>query len=186
MNNFPNTIFTEKVLSFKYSLCQSVLLAVKEMSGRRRAKPNRGGGRFNKSGGGRGGGGRKAFSALDDDDDFNLDLGPGRSIKPPSKGRGRGTFTSRGHGDSRGRGRGSSREGSRQSEERRDQGRFDQFKLPLQKIHMTSENRLQVKELLKELQSQEYTTPDRLVAVWTCICQLLIANLMVIMVKSLV
>ncbi|KAF4090320.1 hypothetical protein AMELA_G00050480 [Ameiurus melas] len=133
------------------------------MSGRRRAKPNRGGGRFNKSGGGRGGGGgggRKAFSGLDDDDDFNLDLGPGRSIKPPPKGRGRGAFTVRGHGDSRGRGRGSSREGSRQSEERRDQGRSDQFKLPLQKIHMTSENRLQVKELLKELQSQEYTTAN--------------------------
>ncbi|GAA6065157.1 putative ATP-dependent RNA helicase DHX57, partial [Tachysurus ichikawai] len=115
-------------------------------------------------GGGGGGGGRKAFSGLDDDDDFTLDFGPSRAIKPPSKGRGRGAFTSRGRGYSRGNGRGSSqgfpRDGSRQGEERRGQGRPESFKQPLQKIHMTSENRLQVKELLKELQSQEYNTPN--------------------------
>ncbi|XP_060781858.1 putative ATP-dependent RNA helicase DHX57 isoform X2 [Neoarius graeffei] len=121
------------------------------MTGRRRAKPNRGGGRFNRGGGG----GRKVFHGLDDD--FSLDLGPGPSGKPSSKRRGRGAFTSSGRGGSRGRGRGSFqgvfRDGSRQGEE-------GQFKLPLQKIHMTSENRLQVKELLKELQSQEYNTPN--------------------------
>lgn len=153
-------------------LCISLsFICWKEMSGRRRAKPNRGGGRFNKGGGGGGGGGggKKAFGGLDDNDDFSLDLGPSRSIKPPSKGRGRGDFTSRGHRGRRGRGQGNShcfsRDGFRQSEEGRDQSRSDRYKLPLQKIHMTSENRLQVKELLKELQSQEYNTPNRWMAV---------------------
>ncbi|TSK22801.1 DExH-box ATP-dependent RNA helicase DExH1 [Bagarius yarrelli] len=127
------------------------------MSGRRRAKPNRGGGRFNKrGGGGGGGGGKKAFSGLEDE--FSLDLGPSRSTKPPCKGRGQGTFAGRGRGGSRGRGWG--RDDSRQGEAYRDQSKAESFKLPMQKIHMTSENRLQVKELLKELQSQEYNTPN--------------------------
>ncbi|KAI4874272.1 hypothetical protein NFI96_028451, partial [Prochilodus magdalenae] len=148
------------------------------MSGRRKGKPNRGGGRFNKprgGGGGGGGGGRKGASGWDDDDDFSLDFGPSRSYKPPpSRGSGRGAFqgTSRGssRGRERGRGRGSGqgfpkfshdgRGGPRQGEERRDRVRPEQVRLPLQKIHMTSENQLQVKELLKELQSQEYSTPD--------------------------
>ncbi|KAI5606345.1 putative ATP-dependent RNA helicase DHX57 isoform X1, partial [Silurus asotus] len=137
----------------------------KDMSGRRKAKPNRGGGRFNKGGGGGGGGGggKKAFGDYDDGD-FTLDLGSGHSTRPPSKGKGRGAFTSRGNGGSRGRGRGSSQGlssgGYRQNEEGLVQSGSDRFKHPLQKIHMTSENRLHVKELLKELQSQEYNTPN--------------------------
>uniref|UniRef100_A0A3B4DI49 Putative ATP-dependent RNA helicase DHX57 n=1 Tax=Pygocentrus nattereri TaxID=42514 RepID=A0A3B4DI49_PYGNA len=104
------------------------------MSGRRRGKPNRGGGRVNKprggggGGHGGGGGGRKGASGWDDGDDFNLNLGPSRSCKPPP---------SRGGGS-----------------------RQEQDHLPLQKIHMTSENQLQVKELLRELQNQEYNTPN--------------------------
>ncbi|KAL2083418.1 hypothetical protein ACEWY4_021191 [Coilia grayii] len=158
------------------------------MSTRRRGgKPNRGGGRFNKPrGGGRGGGGggggggsrKEGSSGWDDGEDFSLNLGPARSHKPhASGGRGRGRG---GRGDSRGHvgGRGGSRGGSRggrgrgfsqppfrgrssprPDDEGRGQFRAEQHApLPLQKIHMTSENQLQVKELLRELQSQEYST----------------------------
>uniref|UniRef100_A0AAR2IMG4 Putative ATP-dependent RNA helicase DHX57 n=1 Tax=Pygocentrus nattereri TaxID=42514 RepID=A0AAR2IMG4_PYGNA len=106
------------------------------MSGRRRGKPNRGGGRVNKprggggGGHGGGGGGRKGASGWDDGDDFNLNLGPSRSCKPPpSSGQSLPKISKQDH-------------------------------LPLQKIHMTSENQLQVKELLRELQNQEYNTPN--------------------------
>ncbi len=172
------------------------------MSGRR-SKPNRGGGRFNKprGGGGGGGGNRKAASGCwDDEDDFNLDLGPSRSFKPPSSrgsrgvrgarggtgrgtgrgtgggtgrgtggGTGRGTGGGTGGGTGRGTGRGRSQVLTRKyddEEEKRSRFRPDQVQLPLQKIHMTSENKLQVKELLRELQSHEYQTPNR----WTWVC----------------
>ncbi|KAG5266286.1 hypothetical protein AALO_G00229290 [Alosa alosa] len=69
-----------------------------------------------------------------------------------------------GRGRGGGRGRGTSqapyrgRSSPRPDEERRAQGKTEQHApLPLQKIHMTSENQLQVKELLRELQSQEYS-----------------------------
>uniref|UniRef100_A0A4W4E6C5 Putative ATP-dependent RNA helicase DHX57 n=1 Tax=Electrophorus electricus TaxID=8005 RepID=A0A4W4E6C5_ELEEL len=96
------------------------------MSGRRRGKPNRCGGRFNRPRGGSGGsnGSKKGASGWDDGDDFSLDLGPRK-------------------------------DGSRQDEEQRDRPRPDKVHLPLQRIHMTSENQLQVKELLRELQSQD-------------------------------
>ncbi|XP_026870115.2 putative ATP-dependent RNA helicase DHX57 isoform X1 [Electrophorus electricus] len=140
------------------------------MSGRRRGKPNRCGGRFNRPRGGSGGsnGSKKGASGWDDGDDFSLDLGPSHSFKPPPphRRRGVGTFQGTSRGLSRGKGQGSSlsfprfsykgKDGSRQDEEQRDRPRPDKVHLPLQRIHMTSENQLQVKELLRELQSQEY------------------------------
>ncbi|KAK2896458.1 hypothetical protein Q8A67_010946 [Cirrhinus molitorella] len=133
------------------------------MSGRRRSKPNRGGGRFNKprgggGGGGGGGGSRKPASGCwDDGDDFSLDFGPSRSFKPPSSRGSRGVRGARG-----GTGRGRSQALPRKYDEEEKRSRFkpEQVPLPLQKIHMTSENKLQVKELLRELQSQEYQTPN--------------------------
>ncbi|KAL0177519.1 hypothetical protein M9458_026413, partial [Cirrhinus mrigala] len=111
------------------------------MSGRRRSKPNRGGGRFNKPGGGGGGGGggnkKAAGGCWDDEDDFSLDLGPSRSFKPPS---------SRGSRGFRG-GRSQALPRKHDEEEKRSRFRHEQVQLPLQKIHMTSENKLQVKEL---------------------------------------
>lgn len=141
------------------------------MSGRR-SKPNRGGGRFNKprgggrggrgrGGGGGGGGNRKAASGgWDDGDDFSLDLGPSQSFKPPSSrgSRGGGVRGARG-GTGRGRSLGLPRKYD--EEEKRSRFRPEQVQLPLQKIHMTSENKLQVKELLRELQNQEYHTSNR-------------------------
>ncbi len=154
----------------------------------RRSKPNRGGGRFNKprggrgrgggrggggggrggggGGGGRGGGGgnRKAASGCwDDGDDFNLDFGPSRSFKPPSS---RGSRGVRGARGGTGRGRSQALPRKHDEEEKRSRFRPEEAQLPLQKIHMTSENKLQVKELLRELQSHEYQTPNR----WTWVC----------------
>ncbi|XP_021336395.2 putative ATP-dependent RNA helicase DHX57 isoform X1 [Danio rerio] len=135
------------------------------MSGRRRSKPNRGGGRFNKPRGGRGGGGggggkKFASGGWDDGDDFSLDFGPSRSFKPPSS---RGSRGGGVRGAQGGRGRGRSLGLPRKhddDEEKRSRFRSEQVPLPLQKIHMTSENKLQVKELLRELQNQEYQTPN--------------------------
>lgn len=136
------------------------------MSGRRKAKPNRGGGRFNKpKGGGGGGGGKKGWDYDDDDDgDFSLDLRPSHSNKPTkSTFKERGVFTPKGYESKRGRGRGSTQGVPRffSNDPKPAWERSERVKLPLQKIHMTSENRLQVKELLKELQSQEYNNPVR-------------------------
>ncbi|XP_028844467.1 putative ATP-dependent RNA helicase DHX57 [Denticeps clupeoides] len=129
------------------------------MSGRRRGKPNRGGGRFNKPrGGGGGGGGRKgAISDWGDGDDFSLNLGPTRPHgPPPSRSRGRGS-----RGTSRGGSQGTrGRRSPRQDEKGPERGRPSHTFLPLQKIHMTSKNQLQVTELLRELQTQEFNDPD--------------------------
>lgn len=125
------------------------------MSGRR-FKPNRGGGRFNKPRGGSGG--KKTSSAdWDDGDDFSLDLGPRRSFKPSSSRGGSGAGRSH-RGTGRGRAQGPAR---KHEEDKRERFKPEQVHLPLQKIHMTSENKLQVKELLRELQNQEYQTPCR-------------------------
>ncbi|XP_055026440.2 putative ATP-dependent RNA helicase DHX57 [Misgurnus anguillicaudatus] len=135
------------------------------MSGRR-FKPNRGGGRFNKPRGGSGG--KKTSSAdWDDGDDFSLDLAPRRSFKPPSsRGGGSGagrSYRGTGRGRAQGPGRGRAQVPARKYEEQEKRERFKpeqvHLPLPLQKIHMTSENKLQVKELLRELQNQEYNTP---------------------------
>ncbi|XP_057198416.1 putative ATP-dependent RNA helicase DHX57 isoform X2 [Triplophysa rosa] len=128
------------------------------MSGSRRTKPNRGGGRFNKprggGGGGRGGGGggkKAATGDWDDGDDFSLDLGPRRPFKPSSS-RGSGA----GRGGPRGRGRAQVPPRKHEEQQKRERFRPEHVQLPLQKIHMTSENKLQVKELLRELQNPEY------------------------------
>uniref|UniRef100_A0A3B3QJM3 Putative ATP-dependent RNA helicase DHX57 n=1 Tax=Paramormyrops kingsleyae TaxID=1676925 RepID=A0A3B3QJM3_9TELE len=100
------------------------------MSGRRRGKPNRGGGHFNKPrGGGGGGGGSKkgASSGWDDGDDFSLDFGERPRMRRTD-------------------------ESSRP--------RPDLPQMPLQRIHMTSENQALVKELLRELQTQDFEDPD--------------------------
>ncbi|TRY60779.1 hypothetical protein DNTS_032212 [Danionella cerebrum] len=117
------------------------------MSGRTRSKPNRGGGRFNKPQGRAGGGARKAAGgSWDEVDDFSLDLGCSRPVKSTS------TKSSRG-----GRSQGFSRKHDTEEDRR---SRPERMQLPLQKIHMTSENKLQVKELLRELQNQEYLTTN--------------------------
>ncbi|XP_064411237.1 putative ATP-dependent RNA helicase DHX57 [Latimeria chalumnae] len=105
--------------------------------GKRRPKPNRGGGRFNKpQGGGGGGGSRKGLDrAWDDGDDFSIDNKPPRSTKPPRP------------SCPRRRGRGWPRP-------------IPEPRMPLQTIHMTSENQEQVKELLRELQGQELTAQE--------------------------
>lgn len=131
------------------------------MSGRR-TKPNRGGGRFNKprGGGGGGGGGRKAAAGdWDDGDDFSLDLGQRRTFKPNTS-RGSGA----GRGGHRGRGRAQGPPRKYEDQQKRERFRPEHVQLPLQKIHMTSENKLQVKELLRELQNPEYHATHR----WGC------------------
>uniref|UniRef100_A0A667Z0R9 Putative ATP-dependent RNA helicase DHX57 n=1 Tax=Myripristis murdjan TaxID=586833 RepID=A0A667Z0R9_9TELE len=110
------------------------------MSERRRrgGKPNRGGGRFNKprGGGGGGGGSRKGASGgWDDGDDFSGGRGLPRSLV----------------GD-RVRPR---------SDDNRPRIRSETMStMPLQKIFMTNENQEQVKELLRELQAQDFDEPD--------------------------
>ncbi|XP_011611798.2 putative ATP-dependent RNA helicase DHX57 isoform X2 [Takifugu rubripes] len=133
------------------------------MSARKRGgKPNRGGGRFNKPRGG--GGGRKGgLGGWDDGDDFSLDFGPAKSSRP-GKGRGGGS-----KGQGRGRGRDRDRDGKGGSKalprslastrlwKKQDDGiRSESSSGPLQKIFMTNENQEQLKELLRDLQSQEY------------------------------
>ncbi|XP_040886321.1 putative ATP-dependent RNA helicase DHX57 [Toxotes jaculatrix] len=158
------------------------------MNARRRGgKPNRGGGRFNKprgggsgggSGGGGGGGSRKGGGGRwDDDDDFSLDFGPPRSSRP-GKGRGGG---SRAGGRDGGRGRrgGGGRDRDRDSRsDRKSSGnlpsslarirscpksgdgiRSEVSTMPLQRIFMTNENQEQLKELLRELQTQDFDEP---------------------------
>ncbi|XP_048862850.1 putative ATP-dependent RNA helicase DHX57 [Brienomyrus brachyistius] len=145
------------------------------MSGRRRGKPNRGGSRFNKPrGGGRGGGGSKkgASSGWDDGEDFSLDFCSGRSNKnnhggmwSANTGRGRGGVGKGGRGRSRGTGMGvpksllSERPRMRRTDESGRPGP-DLSQMPLQRIHMTSENQALVKELLRELQTQDFEDPD--------------------------
>ncbi|XP_051946382.1 putative ATP-dependent RNA helicase DHX57 [Xyrauchen texanus] len=134
------------------------------MSGKRRGKPNQGGGQFNKprGGGGGGGGGRKsAGGGWDDGDDFSLDFGPSRPFKPASSRGSRGRGGGDARGGRRGAGRGRAVAPPRKNVDEDWKERFipEQVQLPLQKIHMTSENRLQVKELLRELQNQECNTP---------------------------
>ncbi|MGH0141482.1 UNVERIFIED_CONTAM: hypothetical protein FKN15_021449 [Acipenser sinensis] len=154
------------------------------MSGRRKAKPNRGGGRFNKprgggggrgkSGGGGGAGARKAAdNSWDDGDDFSLFDGPSR---PPrlggrgSSGGGGGRGIGRGRGRGRGAGGGSSRgrpktetgdrPRPRPEENGRPRPKTELPRMPMQKIHMTSENQASVKELLRELQTQDFEEPE--------------------------
>ncbi|XP_070848059.1 putative ATP-dependent RNA helicase DHX57 [Chaetodon trifascialis] len=151
------------------------------MNARRRGgKPNRGGGRFNKpkgaGGGGGGGGGKKGGAGhWDDDDDFSLDFGPSRPSRP-GKGRGSG----RGGGGDGGRGRGGGRDrdrdgrGSGKSSGKAlprslartgacpksgDGIRPEVSTMPLQRIFMTNENQEQLKELLRDLQSQDFDEP---------------------------
>ncbi|XP_016129380.1 putative ATP-dependent RNA helicase DHX57 [Sinocyclocheilus grahami] len=130
------------------------------MIGGRGGQGGRGGGGGQGGRGGRGGGGgnRKAASGCwDDGDDFSLDLGRSRSFKPPSS---RGSRGVRGARGGTGRGRSQALARKHDEEEMRSRFRPEQVQLPLQKIHMTSENKLQVKELLRELQSHEYHTPN--------------------------
>ncbi|KAK1171604.1 putative ATP-dependent RNA helicase DHX57 isoform X1 [Acipenser oxyrinchus oxyrinchus] len=143
------------------------------MSGRRKAKPNQGGGRFNKPRGGRGkcgGGARKAAdNSWDDGDDFSLFCGPSRPSRPGGRGSGSG-----GRGRGRGRGRGGEggssrgrpktdsgdRPRPRPEENSRPRPKTELPRMPMQKIHMTSENQASVKELLRELQTQDFEEPD--------------------------
>lgn len=121
------------------------------MSGRRRSKPNLGGGRsVNPE--------EVETGCCDDEDDFSLDLGPRRSFKPLSS---RGSRGVRGARGGTGRGRSQALPRKHDEDEKRSRFRPEPVQLPLQKIHMTSANKLQVKELLRELQSQEYQTPNR-------------------------
>ncbi|KAM4523457.1 putative ATP-dependent RNA helicase DHX57 [Fundulus diaphanus] len=152
------------------------------MSARRRGgKPNRGGGRFNKprggGGGGGGGGSRKGGGAghWDEEDDFSLDFAPSRSIRP-GKARGSG---GRARGRDAGRGRGfidQSRYDRREPKSDRkplprslvttrippkpgDGPRPEVSIMPMQRIFMTNENQEQLKELLQELQRQDFDEP---------------------------
>ncbi|KAJ0012415.1 hypothetical protein NQD34_016749 [Periophthalmus magnuspinnatus] len=111
------------------------------MSTRRRGgKPNRGGGRFNKprgGGGGRGGGSgggggsRKGrASDWDDGDDFSLDFGPSRTSR------------------------------DKLSLKPSDGIKSEGSSMPLQRIFMTNENQEQLKELLRELQTQDFEPFD--------------------------
>ncbi|MFT7806120.1 putative ATP-dependent RNA helicase DHX57 [Arapaima gigas] len=134
------------------------------MSGRRRAKPNRGGGRFNKprGGGGGGGGGRKGPESIwDDGDDFCLDVGPNRTS---SGGLGKGSGRDRDRGSGRGWPKSLQRDRPRPTRDdnhaRKARPRSELPQLPLQQFHMTSENQERVKELLRELQTQEFEDPS--------------------------
>ncbi|XP_029351271.1 putative ATP-dependent RNA helicase DHX57 [Echeneis naucrates] len=150
---------------------------------RRGGKPNRGGGRFNKprggGGGGGGGGGRKGGAGQwDDGDDFSLDFGPSHSSRT-GKGRGSGSRTG-GRDGGRGRGGrgGRDRDGHGRSDwkssgktlpsslvrtrtcPKSDEGmRTEVSTAPLQRIFMTNENQEQLKELLRELQTQGFDEP---------------------------
>ncbi|XP_060610498.2 putative ATP-dependent RNA helicase DHX57 [Anolis sagrei] len=106
-------------------------------SGKRRGRPNRGGGRGGKGRGGRGGGGsgrpskhqssgsKKGSDKIwDDDDDFCVF----------SEARDEPSSANRGHGQTR---------------------HVSKTKMPLQTLHMTSENQKRVKELLLQLQGQD-------------------------------
>ncbi|XP_041108104.1 putative ATP-dependent RNA helicase DHX57 [Polyodon spathula] len=141
------------------------------MSGRRKAKPNRGGGRFNKprggggggrgkSGGGGGGARKAADNSWDDGDDFSLFCGPSRPPRPGGRGRGRGAVG----GSSSSRGRPKTDSGARPRPRPEENGRprpkTELPRMPMQKIHMTSENQASVKELLRELQTQDFEEPD--------------------------
>ncbi|KAK2858882.1 hypothetical protein Q5P01_003502 [Channa striata] len=144
------------------------------MNARRRGgKPNRGGGRFNKPrGGGGGGGSRKGGAGLwdGDDDDFSLEVGPSRSSKP-GKGRGSGRDRERGRGDrdrerhhrdvgtSSGKPLPRSLVRTRPSAKSGDGIRPEVNTMPLQKIFMTNENQEQLKELLRDLQTQDIDEP---------------------------
>uniref|UniRef100_A0A7N6C3R2 Putative ATP-dependent RNA helicase DHX57 n=1 Tax=Anabas testudineus TaxID=64144 RepID=A0A7N6C3R2_ANATE len=131
-------------MCYCFVICNQILHErfYREMSARRRGgKPNRGGGRFNKprgggGGGGGGGGSRKGGAGCwDDGDDFSLDFGPTRSSRragPRDRGRGRGD---------------------------RDRDRPEVSAMPLQRIFMTNENQEQLKELLRELQTQVFEEP---------------------------
>ncbi|XP_074554352.1 putative ATP-dependent RNA helicase DHX57 [Halichoeres trimaculatus] len=157
------------------------------MNARRRGgRPNRGGGKFNKpKGGGRGGGGsgggggrKGGAGGWDDDDDFSLDFGPPRSSRP-GRGRGAGGGGRREGGRDGGRGRGgrdrdrdSRSEGNgrgkalprslartRTYPKTGDSTRPEMSTMPLQRIFMTNENQEQLKELLRELQTQDFDEP---------------------------
>ncbi|KPP56085.1 putative ATP-dependent RNA helicase DHX57 [Scleropages formosus] len=111
------------------------------MSGRRRAKPNRGGGRFNKprtacAAFGRGGGGR------------GRDRGGGRVL--PKSLQSHRTRPRRGDDNNGGGGGGRDRE----------RARSEVPQLPMQRINMTSENQERVKVLLRELQTQDFEEPS--------------------------
>ncbi|XP_026182398.1 putative ATP-dependent RNA helicase DHX57 [Mastacembelus armatus] len=152
------------------------------MNARRRGgKPNRGGGRFNKprgggGGGGGGGGSRKGGTGCwDDGDDFCLDLGPSRSSRP-GKGRGSGRRASgreggRGKGG-RDRDRGGRDDGissgkalprslvrTRTCPKSGDSTRPEVSTMPLQRIFMSNENQEQLKELLRDLQNEDFDEP---------------------------
>ncbi|KAK5607125.1 hypothetical protein CRENBAI_007306 [Crenichthys baileyi] len=150
------------------------------MNARRRGgKPNRGGGRFNKPRGGSGGGGgsRKGGGAgcWDDDDDFSLDFGPSRSSRPGKVrgggGRPRGRDAGRGRGFNdpsrydRGEAKSDRKPFPRSLVSTRippklgDGNRLEASSMPLQRIFMTNENQEQLKELLRELQTQDFDEP---------------------------
>ncbi|KAJ8248547.1 hypothetical protein GJAV_G00243170 [Gymnothorax javanicus] len=148
------------------------------MSSRRKYKPNRGGGRFNKPRGGVGGGGSRkgACADWDEGDDFCLNLGPSRQGRGSSgggkasggrefsagrgggaRGRGRGRGGSRGRGFSRGLPKAFQSDRPRRGAEfTSGSSRPPRADLPLQRIHMTSHNQAQVMELLQQLQSQDF------------------------------
>ncbi|XP_043913365.1 putative ATP-dependent RNA helicase DHX57 isoform X2 [Protopterus annectens] len=120
--------------------------------GRRRGRPNRGGGRYNKPHGGRGSsaGSRKGSSrSWDDGDDFSVFSNASESFSAIRRGSGR--------NERRGMRRGGGRRGGTEGRGRRPWAK-SQHSVPLQTLHMTSENQEEVKELLKELQGQEYET----------------------------
>uniref|UniRef100_A0A1A8UE18 Putative ATP-dependent RNA helicase DHX57 n=1 Tax=Nothobranchius furzeri TaxID=105023 RepID=A0A1A8UE18_NOTFU len=140
------------------------------MNARRRGgKPNRGGGKFNKPRGGGGRGSRKGGAGqLDYDDDITLDLGPSRSNRS-GKGQWRDGGRGRGHND-RGRNDRRHSESGRRSLPRSLESHSRPLKpaehvrsavsnVPLQRIFMTSENQEQLKELLRELQTQDFDEP---------------------------
>ncbi|XP_019134505.2 putative ATP-dependent RNA helicase DHX57 [Larimichthys crocea] len=139
-----------------------------------------GGGGRGGGGGGGGGGGRKGGAGLvwDDDDDFSLDFGPSRSSRP-GKARGSGGGSGRGRAGGRdgGRGRGGGRDRDRDSRGQGKSGgkalprslarprtspkpgdciRPEVSTMPLQRIFMTNENQEQLKELLRDLQAQDF------------------------------
>nr|XP_040030186.1 putative ATP-dependent RNA helicase DHX57 [Gasterosteus aculeatus aculeatus]XP_040030187.1 putative ATP-dependent RNA helicase DHX57 [Gasterosteus aculeatus aculeatus] len=154
------------------------------MSARRRGgRPKRDGGK--PGGRGRGGGGSKkaGVGGWDDGDDFRLEFGPPRPSRP---GRGRGSgVRGRGGGKDAGRGRGvrDRDRGGRGIGKSRDDGksfgkalpislartrtspklgesiRPEMSSMPMQRLFMTNENQEQLKELLRNLQTQDFDEP---------------------------
>ncbi|XP_039595001.1 putative ATP-dependent RNA helicase DHX57 [Polypterus senegalus] len=113
------------------------------MNGRRKAKPHRGGAHFNKSRGGGGGVGGGFKKGWDDGEDFT----PFCSRSPPT----RSTFY---------RGRGGGGCGSRPRLRAVQFGPVEIPSMPMQTIHMSSANQAEVKELLRELQTQILESPN--------------------------